>query len=44
MEFVDCGYFYDWIFVKANEDYTEIAEIIMQKKRNIHIETVEYLS
>ena len=37
-------YFDDWIFVRANDDYTEIAEIIMQKKRDTHIETVEYLS
>ena len=36
-------YFDDWIFVRANDDYTEIAEIIMQKKKDIHIETVEYL-
>ena len=32
-------YFDDWILVKANSDYTDIQEIIMQKKSVVHVET-----
>lgn len=32
-------YFDDWILIRANSDYTEIEEIIMHKKKDIHIET-----
>lgn len=36
-------YFDDWILVRANSDYTEIEEIIMHKKNDIHIETNMWL-
>lgn len=32
-------YFDDWILVRANSDCTEIEEIIMHKKEDVHVET-----
>lgn len=33
------NYFDDWILIRANSDCTEIKEIIIQKKKDIHVET-----
>ncbi len=36
------SYFDNWILIKANEDYTEIADIIVKKKEENHIETYKW--
>ena len=35
-------YFDDWILIEANEDYTDIEDIIVKKKSENHIETCEW--
>lgn len=32
-------YFDDWILIKANNEYTELDEIIMHKNTDVHVET-----
>ena len=32
-------YFDNWILVRTNDDYTDITEIVMQKKEDVHVET-----
>ena len=32
-------YFDDWILVKADEEYSEVTEIIVKEKGVVHIET-----
>ena len=36
------SYFDDWILIKSNEDDTEIADIIIKKKTEPHIETCNW--
>ncbi len=36
------NYFDDWILIKSNEENTEITEIVIKKKEDKHIETIEW--
>lgn len=36
------NYFDDWILIRANEDNTEIQDIVLHKKERNHIETIEW--
>ncbi|MBC5651094.1 hypothetical protein [Blautia segnis] len=35
-------YFDDWILVKSNANHTEISEIVVKKKMDVHIETCKW--
>ena len=35
-------YFDDWILVKSNANHTEISEIVVKKKTDVHIETCKW--
>ena len=37
------NYFDDWILIQANEDNTEIRDIVLHKKERDHIETIEWV-
>lgn len=36
------NYFDDWVLIRANEDNTEIRDILLHKKERNHIETIEW--
>lgn len=36
------NYFDDWVLIQANEDNTEIQDILLRKKERTHIETIEW--
>lgn len=35
-------YFDDWILVKTNSDYTEIADVVVRERSDNHIETCDW--
>ena len=38
----DYEYFDDWIVIKSDNTYTDIEKIILRKKENKHMETIQW--